>query len=206
MRIGIFGGTFDPPHVGHQILADEAVAQLNLDRLLWVLTPDPPHKQGQMITGLDCRLEMVKAATANNSAFELSRVDIDRHGPHYAVDTVQIIKEQFPSAELFYIIGGDSLHDLPSWYHPQQLLAEVDGLAVMHRPGDQIDLRLLEEKLPGIGAKIRYIDAPLLEISSRQIRERISAGEGYRYYLPPAVLNIIQRENLYHFLSVAPLE
>jgi nicotinate-nucleotide adenylyltransferase len=206
MRIGIFGGTFDPPHVGHQILADEAVAQLNLDRLLWVLTPDPPHKQGQMITGLDCRLEMVKAATANNSAFELSRVDIDRHGPHYAVDTVQIIKEQFPSAELFYIIGGDSLHDLPSWYHPQQLLAEVDGLAVMHRPGDQIDLRLLEEKLPGIGAKIRYIDAPLLEISSRQIRERISAGEGYRYYLPPAVLTIIQRENLYHFLSVAPLE
>lgn len=206
MRIGIFGGTFDPPHVGHQILADEAVAQLNLDRLLWVLTPDPPHKQGQMITGLDCRLEMVKAATANNSAFELSRVDIDRHGPHYAVDTVQIIKEQFPSAELFYIIGGDSLHDLPSWYHPQQLLAEVDGLAVMHRPGDEIDLRLLEEKLPGIGAKIRYIDAPLLEISSRQIRERISAGEGYRYYLPPAVLTIIQRENLYHFLSVAPLE
>jgi nicotinate-nucleotide adenylyltransferase len=206
MRIGIFGGTFDPPHVGHQILADEAVAQLNLDRLLWVLTPDPPHKQGQMITGLDCRLEMVKAATANNSAFELSRVDIDRHGPHYAVDTVQIIKKQFPSAELFYIIGGDSLHDLPSWYHPQQLLAEVDGLAVMHRPGDQIDLRLLEEKLPGIGAKIRYIDAPLLEISSRQIRERISRGEGYRYYLPPAVLTIIQRENLYHFLSVAPLE
>ena len=206
MRIGIFGGTFDPPHVGHQILADEAVAQLNLDRLLWVLTPDPPHKQGQMITGLDCRLEMVKAATANNSAFELSCVDIDRHGPHYAVDTVQIIKKQFPSAELFYIIGGDSLHDLPSWYHPQQLLAEVDGLAVMHRPGDQIDLRLLEEKLPGIGAKIRYIDAPLLEISSRQIRERISHGEGYRYYLPPAVLNIIQRENLYHFLSVAPLE
>jgi nicotinate-nucleotide adenylyltransferase len=206
MRIGIFGGTFDPPHVGHQILADEAVAQLNLDRLLWVLTPDPPHKQEQMITGLDCRLEMVKAATANNSAFELSRVDIDRHGPHYAVDTVQIINKQFPSAELFYIIGGDSLHDLPSWYHPQQLLAEVDGLAVMHRPGDQIDLRLLEEKLPGIGAKIRYIDAPLLEISSRQIRERISHGEGYRYYLPPAVLSIIQRENLYHFLSVAPLE
>lgn len=206
MRIGIFGGTFDPPHVGHQILADEAVAQLNLDRLLWVLTPDPPHKQGQTITGLDCRLEMVKAATADNAAFELSRVDIDRHGPHYAVDTVQIIKKQFPSAELFYIVGGDSLHDLPSWYHPQQLLAEVDGLAVMHRPGDQIDLRLLEEKLPGIGAKIRYIDAPLLEISSRQIRERISHGEGYRYYLPPAVLTIIQRENLYHFLSVAPLE
>jgi nicotinate-nucleotide adenylyltransferase len=206
MRIGIFGGTFDPPHVGHQILADEAVAQLNLDRLLWVLTPDPPHKQGQTITGLDCRLEMVKAATADNAAFELSRVDIDRHGPHYAVDTVQIIKKQFPLTELFYIIGGDSLHDLPSWYHPQQLLAEVDGLAVMHRPGDQIDLRLLEEKLPGIGAKIRYIDAPLLEISSRQIRERISRGEGYRYYLPPAVLTIIQRENLYHFLSVAPLE
>lgn len=199
MRIGVFGGTFDPPHIGHLILADEAVSQLNLDRLLWVLTPNPPHKQDQTITALPLRLEMVQAAIEHNPAFELSTADIDRPGPHYAVDTVRILAQKFDRAELYYIIGGDSLHDLPTWRNGAQLIQAVTGLGVMHRPDDHVDLETLEEKFPGISKKIFLIDAPLLEISSRQIRERIMHGEGYRYYLPETVLSIIQKEKLYHF-------
>src|SRR5690349_15629428 len=106
MRIGIFGGTFDPPHLGHLILAEEAQYRLRIDHLLWVLTADPPHKQGQPITRLEDRLALVHAAIDDNPAFELSRVDLDRPGPHFALDTVRIIGREHPEAELFYLIGG----------------------------------------------------------------------------------------------------
>ena len=116
MRVGIFGGTFDPPHVGHLILAEECRTQLRLDRLLWVVTNQPPHKLDQTLSPVEKRVEMVQLSIAGNSHFELSRVDIDRPGPHYAVDTVRLLQEQLPEAELFYLMGGDSLHDLPTWH------------------------------------------------------------------------------------------
>ncbi len=121
--IGLFGGTFDPPHIGHLILAAEMRAQLSLDRLLWVLTPDPPHKQGQLITPVEHRLAMVKLAISNNDQFELSMVDIDRPGPYYAQDSVKIIAKQNPGADLVYLMGGDSLRDLPAWHCPTELVA-----------------------------------------------------------------------------------
>ena len=197
MRIGIFGGTFDPPHLGHLILAAEAHYQLALDRLLWVLTPIPPHKLNQAITNADIRLELVQIAIADNPAFELSRVDLDRPGPHYAVDTVRNLRDQFPGAEMFYLIGGDSLHDLPAWHLPQELVDEVDVLGVMRRPGDAVDLTSLENKLPGITAKTCFIDAPLLEISASQIRKRIREAQPFRYYLPPQVFQLIRDLHLY---------
>ncbi|GIV66031.1 MAG: nicotinate-nucleotide adenylyltransferase [Bellilinea sp.] len=200
-RIGIFGGTFDPPHVGHLILAAEAQDQLRLDRLLWVLTPDPPHKQNQRITPLEIRVRLLQAAIGDNRSFELCRVEMDRPGPHYAVDTVRILKDQVSSAEMFYLIGGDSLHDLPTWYQPQQLIELIDGLGVMRRPGDQVDLSELEQKIPGIALKIRFIEAPLLEISARQIRQRISEGRAYRYYVPPGVYQLIEELGVYHLPS-----
>ena len=196
-RIGIFGGTFDPPHIGHLILADEAMSQLGLDRLLWVLTPEPPHKRGQAITPLAVRMEMVTAAIQGNPKFELSRVEIDRPGPHYARDTVRLLAGQFPQDGLVYIIGGDSLRDLPSWLAPQEFLGTIQALGVMRRPGAVIDLSALEDRLPGIEKKVEFIEAPLLEIASHQIRERIEAGSGYRYYLPAQVYKIIEREKLY---------
>ncbi len=197
LRLGVFGGTFDPPHVGHLILAQEAVDQLRLDRLLWVLTPHPPHKVDQTISSLEIRFKLVMAAIEDNPSFELSRVDIDRPAPHYAVDTLQILKDQYPTAEIFYLIGGDSLHDLPGWHQPHRLIMQMDGLGVMRRPGDQVDLRDLEQKIPGITQKIHFIEAPLLEISARQIRQRIAAGRAYRYYLPPAVYQIIESLGIY---------
>ncbi|HEY3345951.1 MAG TPA: nicotinate-nucleotide adenylyltransferase [Anaerolineaceae bacterium] len=197
MRVGIFGGTFDPPHLGHLILSEEAQYQLEIDRMLWVLTADPPHKHGLPITRLEDRLALVHAAIDDNPSFELSRIDIDRPGPHFALDTVRLIGAQFPEAELYYLIGGDSLRDLPAWHCPQDLLRSVKTLGVMRRPGDEIDLTTIEEQVPGVSAKVHFVDAPLLEISSSQIRARAAEGKPYRYYLPEAVFNLVQSLQLY---------
>ncbi|MEW6650635.1 MAG: nicotinate-nucleotide adenylyltransferase [Chloroflexota bacterium] len=197
MQLGVFGGTFDPPHVGHLILASEAVEQLRLDRLLWVLTPDPPHKQGQVISSLEARLKLVQAAIGDNPCFELSLIEVDRPGPHYALDTVRLLKQAFEDARIFYLIGGDSLRDLPGWHRPGDLIAEISTLGVVRRPGDQIDLSRLEQAVPGLSARIEFIDAPLMEISAREIRQRVAEGRHYRYYLPPAVYTIIEQMGLY---------
>ncbi len=197
-RIGLFGGTFDPPHLGHLILASEAQTQLELDRLLWVLTPEPPHKQDQVITTIEHRLAMVQLAIADNPAFELSRVELDRPGPHYTVDTVRKVAEQNPQAEIVPIIGGDSLNDLPQWHEPQQLVYACHWIGVMRRPHEEPDLAELEHDLPGIRSKIHYVDAPLLEIASREIRTRIAEGRSVRYYLPADVYEYINEHHLYH--------
>jgi len=196
-RIGIFGGTFDPPHLGHLILAAEALDQLGLERLLWVLTPQPPHKRGQVITPLQARLDMLQAALNSETSFVLSRVDIDRPGPHYAVDTVRILSEQYPQAELIFLMGSDSLMDLPTWNQPRRFVHACDALGVMRRPGDGINLLLLERKLPGVTEKLRWVQAPLLGISSSQIRTRASQGRPFRYFLPQAVYDYICTYNLY---------
>ena len=195
--IGLFGGTFDPPHIGHLILSAETSAQLGLDRLLWILTPNPPHKQGQPITPLEHRLEMVELAISDNRRFELSTVEIDRPGPHYALDTVKIISEQNPAADLVYLMGGDSLRDLPAWHRPIDLVAELCFIGVMRRPGDSIDLPALEKIIPGLAAKVRYVDAPLLDIAAHEIRQRVADGRPFRYFLPPAVYDYIVEHNLY---------
>lgn len=196
-RIGIFGGTFDPPHVGHQILAMEAFDELKLDEVHWVLAPNPPHKLGKRITPTNIRLKMVKAAIKNEKIFKLSRVDLDREGPHYVLDTVNIFRGQHPNHLLFFIMGGDSLHELPKWHASNAFVAACDGIGVMHRPGEKIDLSNLEHAIPGLTEKIHFIEAPLLEISSNKIRELVSVGKPYRYYLPRDVYRIVKKENLY---------
>jgi nicotinate-nucleotide adenylyltransferase len=195
--IGIFGGTFDPPHLGHLILAGEAHDQLELKRLLWVLTPIPPHKLDQTITPLEHRLSMIQLMIADYPQFELSRAEIDRPGPHYMVETVQALKSTFPSADLVLLIGGDSLQGLPKWFHPVELVSSVKSLGVMHRPDDKVDLNALEKKIPGISKKVKYVDAPRLEIASRDIRRRIHNGQAFRHYLLPPVYDYIQNNNLY---------
>jgi nicotinate-nucleotide adenylyltransferase len=195
--LGIFGGTFDPPHIGHLILAAEARAQLALDRLLWVLTPDPPHKQRQPLTPIEHRLAMVELAIADNPDFELSHVELDRRGPHFALDTVKLLAAQYPLAGLVYLMGGDSLRDLPSWHLPADLVAACLFLGVLRRPGDSIDLTTLEKTIPGLTAKVRFVDAPLIEIASHEIRARAASGRPYRYYLPRSVYKYIQTNALY---------
>jgi nicotinate-nucleotide adenylyltransferase len=140
---------------------------------------------------------MVQAAVACNDNFEISRVDIDRPPPHYAVDTVRLLRRANPGAELVYLMGGDSLGDLTTWSRPSEFLAACDALGVMRRPGEDVDLTALERELPGLTSKTRFIDAPLLEISSTQIRRRAAEGHTFRYYLHPAVYEIIQEKRLY---------
>lgn len=197
MRIGIFGGTFDPPHLGHLILASESQAQLKLDRILFVLTAHPPHKQGREITDLDERLDMLSAALQDNPEFKLSRVEIDRPGPHYALDTMLILREDFSSDELIYLMGADSLDTIAAWHQPQAFLAACDSLGVVRRPGTRLDLQRLEKEVPGLSNKVQFVDAPLLEISAQQIRKRVKSGASVRYYLPPGVIQIIKEREIY---------
>jgi len=196
-RVGIFGGTFDPPHLGHLILASEANSQLHLDRMLWVLTAMPPHKLGAVISPLGDRLAMLKLALENESAFQLSTVDIDRPGPHYTSETVKLLAHSYPGAELVLILGGDSLRDLPSWHDPMDLIASCSEIGVMRRPVDTIDLSSLEHKLPGLSSKVKYVDAPLLEIASHEIRDRAWRSRPFRYFVPPSVYNYILEHRLY---------
>jgi nicotinate-nucleotide adenylyltransferase len=196
-RVGLFGGTFDPPHIGHLILASEAKFQLQLNRVLWTVTPDPPHKQDQPITPLEHRLSMVKLAIQDNPAFELSRVELDRPGPHYTADTIKLLAEQNPGAQIVPIIGGDSLNDLPTWHKPQEIIYRAHWVGVMRRPGEETNLQELEHELPGITSKLHYVEAPLLEIASREIRMRAATGKPFRYYLPLPVYEYIQEHHLY---------
>lgn len=201
MRIGIFGGTFDPPHLGHLILASEALDQLALDKVVWLVTADPPHKQDQFISPVTDRISLVRAALKGNPSFEISRVEIDRPGPHYALDTVKILKKQFARVELIYLIGADSLRDLPTWHKPQELIDQVDGLGVMRRHDTDLDLPELTARFPKLTEKLAFIETPLVEISSRQIRERASQNRPYRYFVPYAVFEIIEKRQLYQNLN-----
>lgn len=197
MRTGVFGGTFDPPHVGHLILAEEALTQLRLERVQWVLTPDPPHKQDRRITPVAHRYAMLLAAIADNPSFEASRIDIDRPPPHYALDTVRLLTQVDPEDEIYYLMGSDSLRDLPTWHRANQFVGACHAIGVMRRPGVHLDLESLEAVIPGLRTKTLWIDVPLIEIASSSIRERIPKREPYRYYLPPAVFEYICQHRLY---------
>ncbi len=197
LRIGLFGGTFDPPHIGHMILAAEGLHSLQLDKVLWILTPQSPLKDGRAISPVEQRMELVQAALADTPGFELSRVDIDRKPPYYAVDTVRLIKQENPDAQVVYLMGGDSLQKLSDWFSPKQLVNELYKLGVYHRPGADPDLDDLENKIPGISKKIEFFSAPKIEVSGADIRQRIRDGRPFRFFLNPAVYHLIQRQQFY---------
>lgn len=196
-RIGIFGGTFDPPHLGHLILASEARSQLHLARLLWVLTPKSPHKIGNAITDVSHRMEMALYAIADDPTFELSTIEFDRPAPQYTVDTLDTLKQQHPSADLILLMGADSLRGLTAWHRPADLVAACREIGVMRRPGETVQLSTLEAALPGLKDKVRFVESPLLQISSREIRRRVAENLPFRYFLPPAVYDYIQTHRLY---------
>lgn len=196
MLLALFGGTFDPPHLGHLALCRAALHSLGLDRLLWVLTPNPPHKRGRRITPLPHRLAMVELAL-HGEPFELSRVDIERPAPHYAHDTVKILAAQNPGADLLYLMGSDSLNDLPTWRRPADLLSALRYIGVMRRPGEAPDLPALEQILPGLTAKVRFVEAPPVNISASEVRARVRRGQAYEHLVPPGVAQYIREHGLY---------
>ncbi len=197
MKIGVFGGTFDPPHIGHLILADEACGQLDLDYMLWMPTACPPHKTGEDITDIQHRLDMVRSAIDNNPRFQLSKIEIDRPHPQYTVDTMRFLQYSHPKDDLIYLMGGDSLINLHKWHEPRKFVDICSALGVMPRPGTMIDLEVVETDIPGIQQKIEFVKAPLIDISGSQIRSRIKIGMPYRYFLPEHVFEIIEIRKLY---------
>ena len=197
MKIGIFGGTFDPPHLGHQILAAEAQEQLGLDRVLWVLTPFPPHKMDQRISPVEDRKAMVMLAIADNPLFKFSRVDIDRTPPHFAVDTVRILKETYPKDSFIYLMGADSLNDLLQWHEPNQFVAACDGIGIMKRQGEVIDTEKITGELPGIHKKMSILDTPMIGIAGADIRQRVKSGKQFQYLVPEKIHQYILDHKLY---------
>lgn len=195
-RIGILGGTFDPPHLGHLILAEHAADALGLAKLLFVPAADPPHKQHETKTPVHHRLRMLECAIQGNPRFSISRVDIDRPGPHYSVDMVRIIGKLYPDTELYFVMGSDSLRDLPRWYHPDELI-RLCQLAVMRRPGDDVRLDMHAAVLPELAARVVMVDAPLIGISSTDISDRLRQGQSIRYLVPDTVLSYIQSHPIY---------
>lgn len=195
-RVGFLGGTFDPPHFGHLILAEYAAEALALDCLLFVPAADPPHKQHEKNTPVAHRLAMLELAIGSNDHFTLSRIDVDRPGPHYSLDMVKIIQREYPGAELYFIMGGDSLRDFPRWHRPAELI-QLCRLAVMHRPGDGARPYMHEEILPGLSERVVMIDAPLIGISATDIVNRLKKGLSVRYLVPDAVLEYIYTHNVY---------
>lgn len=192
----MLGGTFDPPHYGHLILAELARDQLHLERVLWVVAADPPHKQGNVHTSVEHRLEMVRLSVEGNSGFTISRVDVERPGPHYSIDMLAVLQQEDREAQLHFIIGSDSLRDLPTWHEPAKLTGLV-RLVVMPRPGVSIGMKALERAVPGISSGIIWLDSPQVDISAHDIRRRVREGRSIRYLVVGAVQDYIMQQALY---------
>ncbi len=200
-RLGIMGGSFDPIHLAHLLVAEEVREALALDLVLFVPTAVQPLKQGQPVTPAEHRVAMLELAISDNSCFALSRADVDRAGPSYTVDTVRQLRAEWePQAggklDTWFIIGADSLATLPRWRDPASILAHT-RLAVVQRPGISMHPASLEADIPGIGSVSDLIDAPLIDISATDIRRRVGEGRSIRYRVPDLVREYIESHALY---------
>jgi nicotinate-nucleotide adenylyltransferase len=197
-RLGILGGTFDPVHCGHLVIAEEARARLNLEEIRFVPSGQPPHKSGQTITPAADRLAMLRLAIAGNTAFTLTTMEIERTGPSYTVDTLsQLARDEGPDCALHFIVGGDALPDLLSWREPARILA-LCTLVVVRRPDVKpVDLRDLQARLPALAEKLIVLDGPQFGVSGTEIRQRVAEGLPVRYQVPEAVWAYIREHRLY---------
>lgn len=198
MRLGILGGTFDPIHFGHLLAAEAAREHLRLDRVLFAPAAQPPHKQGQPLSPVEHRVAMVWLAIVDHLHFILSRVDVERPGPHYTLDTVRLLRAEYATnaEETYLILGADSLAQLPTWHEPQQLL-QLCRLAVVARPHAEVDMSTLEHALPGIAQRVDWVAMPALDISSSELQRRVRARHSIRYQTPEAVRRYIAEHRLY---------
>lgn len=186
MKIGVFGGTFDPVHLGHLIAASEVHSALGLDRLLWIPAAVPPHKRGRVRTSAAARLAMVRAAVRDDPRFEVDDLELRRPGPSYTVDTLRALGERFAGSALFLILGVDVLRDLHSWHQPDQI-ARLARLVVLARAGESAPIEY----------DVRVVEGPRIDISATDIRQRVAERRSIRYLVPDGVREIIEREGLY---------
>ena len=198
MRLGLFGGTFDPIHIGHLVVAQVALEEAQLDRVLFIPAGVNPFKVGRKATSGDHRLEMVRLAIEEHPQFMVTDWEVLREGPSFTVDTLEYIHGQHPDAELFFIIGADNLQLLPKWKSVDRIV-ELATILALTRPG--VDLKTsactVLALYPHISQRIRYVDMPGLEISSTWIRERLVKNRPVDHLLPPSVIRYSEENKLY---------
>lgn len=192
-KIGIYGGTFDPIHQGHLIIAQFVLDELNLDKIVFVPAAIPPHKEHQKITDANFRWQMVQLAIESNPAFEASSIELDKNGPSYSIKTIQLLREKWhlTRKQLHFIIGADSLLEMHLWYRPDDIFT-LSRVVVVPRPN--VDLSSVK---PGFKQRVLLIDAPLIQISSSDIREMVRAGRSIQYLVPEKVEQFISENRLY---------
>jgi nicotinate-nucleotide adenylyltransferase len=192
-RVGVLGGSFNPPHLGHLVIASEACYQLGLERVVFVPAADPPHKTVADATPAAVRVEMARLAIAGDERFTVSTVELDR-GLKYTIDTLRALAEEHAGAELVFIMGSDSLLQFETWHEPQAIL-ELCRLAVAVRPGD--DERRLDAVAAGLGRRRALVlRTPLIAVSSTDLRGRVRMGMPLTYLVPRAVEDYVRRHDL----------
>jgi nicotinate-nucleotide adenylyltransferase len=195
MRLGLFGGTFDPIHLGHLILAEQCREACKLDRVWFVVAGAPPHKRNDR-TAVAHRLEMARIAIAGQTSFAVSEIETTRPGPHYSVETLEAVRRDQPDDDLFFLIGADSLADLPTWREPARI-AQLATIVVVNRPGlEEIDAAKLPDFGPG-ARPLSSVTIPPIGIASTDLRRRLAEGRSIRYMVPRGVEAYIEVEGLY---------
>lgn len=201
MKVGVFGGTFDPIHVGHMVIAEQVADALRLDKVFFIPGGIPTHKSlASVKADAMWRLRMVEAAVTGNPGFTVDSVEVDAGRPMYSIDTVRLLKERYPGEEWYFISGADAVAELLTWKEPDALLEEVVMVAAT-RPGyDLSALKPLRERLKNF-KNIIPVECSRIDISSTEIRERIAGGKSVRYMVPEGVYAIIEQEGLYKFVE-----
>lgn len=205
-KIGLFGGTFDPIHIGHLRSAEEVAEALGLERILFVLAAHPPHKGGRAHASEGHRWEMLRMALEGNPRFEPSDVELKKDGPSYSVETVSYFRKAMPDAEIFFILGADAFLEIETWKEYQRLLS-LSNFAVMRRRGLQEDLKVIEALgyqrakeglyLHPSGTRLHFLSVTPIGVSSTQVREAVKHGRSIRYLVPQRVEEYIRRHSLY---------
>lgn len=198
MRLGILGGTFNPPHIGHLVCAQEALTQLGLDRVVLMPARVPPHKEIAGDPGADRRRELCELAIGGDERFAVSSLELGRPGPSYTVDTLRELHDQAPQDELTFIVGGDMARSLPSWREPDAVI-ELARIAIAERSGaERADIRAeLAALASATDDRIAFFDMPRIDISSSLVRERVASGRPIHYLVPEAVAARIAADGLY---------
>ena len=198
MNIGVLGGTFDPVHKGHIMVAEEARARLDLAEVLFVPAGQPPLKEDSPILAVEHRVQMVRLAIADYPYYKLSTIEIDRPGPSFTVDTIVELRDKLGDGdELFFIVGWDSLAQLPKWKEPSRLI-KICRLVAVPRPGYSLpDLNSLDAVIPGLSRRVILLDRPEIDINATEIRERVAQGLSIRHLVPEPVAEYIRQHKLY---------
>jgi nicotinate-nucleotide adenylyltransferase len=196
LRVGILGGAFNPPHIGHLVCAQEALLQFELDKVVFMPVGKAPHRELADDPGAEGRLEMVELAIAGDSRFAVSRMEIEREGPSYTADTLRALREEAPDDELFLILGGDQAAALAEWHEPEEVLALAQVVVAERSNWSRNAVGIKAGRLKG-AERIRFLDMPIIQVSSSTIRRRVAAGVPVRYLVPDEVVSHIGKNGLY---------